>query len=64
MLTQDEKSSFHIVHCATSGTANDLREANYIFIANIGQIKLVTQSKVIELLDLQGALHSNARITF
>ena len=62
MLSQEEKSSFHIVHCSTGGS-NDLREVNYIFISNIGQIKLVTQAKAIELLDLQGALHRDARFT-
>ena len=41
MLNQNEKASFHVVHCSSSG-GNDLREINYVFISNIGQLKLVT----------------------
>ena len=63
MLNQSEKASFHIVHCSSSG-GTDLREVNYVFISNIGQLKLVTQAKALELIDLQGAMHREARFTF
>jgi len=63
MLNQSEKASFHIVHCST-GSGSDLREVNYVFISNIGQLKLVTQAKALELIDLQGALHRDGRYTF
>jgi hypothetical protein len=51
MLNLSEKASFHILHCSTGG-GNDLREVNYVFISNIGQLKLVTQAKAFELIDL------------
>jgi hypothetical protein len=40
MLNQSDRPTFHIVHCS-KGTNSELREVNYLFISNIGQLKLV-----------------------
>lgn len=51
MLNQSDRPTFHIVHCS-KGTNSELREVNYVFISNIGQLKLVLQAKALELIDL------------
>ena len=61
MLCRNDRPTFHIVHISTG---NELRENLDVFLGNIGQIKLITQSKALEIIDLEGELMEGCRFQF